>query len=291
MDHKAGETLTLGARSLGVCCGLSCSGASGHRSLSSSALGQAGSGASRAVSCDKDRCQSPGPLSEPEPPPHAPQIASELKDTISTRLRSARHSISVPIASTSDKVLGAALAGCELAWGVAKGTAEYAAGTRAGHLASGGADLALSGVEKVVECLLPPAKDESGTGGRGWQSHPGGRGAPRCLGVSTVSRGGRWEGGRGRPTSPREPSRARAAGTAAPLTSPRPSRPPAPAPGRQHPGTPPKTKPSLMSRVGALADTLSRHTFQTTAQVLRQGHALAMWVPGVSPLVSVCPEL
>ncbi|XP_037000912.2 perilipin-1 [Artibeus jamaicensis] len=150
------------------------------------------------------------------------KIASELKDTISTRLRSARNSISVPIASTSDKVLGAALAGCELAWGVAKGTAEYAAGTRAGRLASGGADLALSGVEKVVECLLPPAEDES-----------------------------------------------------------------APAPERQHPRTPPKTKPSLVSRVGALANTLSRHTLQTTAQVLKQGHALAMWVPGVSPLSSL----
>lgn len=93
---------------------------------------------------------------------HFPQIASELKDTISTRLRSARNSISVPIASTSDKVMGAALASCELAWGVAKDTAEYAASTRAGRLASGGADLALGGVEKVVELLLPPAKEESG---------------------------------------------------------------------------------------------------------------------------------
>lgn len=96
----------------------------------------------------------------PDPLPHSPQIASELKDTISTRLRSARNSISVPIASTSDKVLGAALASCELAWGVAKDTAEYATNTRVGRLASGGADLALGGVEKVVEYLLPPAKEE-----------------------------------------------------------------------------------------------------------------------------------
>lgn len=44
-----------------------------------------------------------------------------------------------------------------------------------------------------------------------------------------------------------------------------------------------------MSRVGALANTLSRHAFQTTAQALRQGYALAMWIPGVAPLVSVCP--
>ena len=68
----------------------------------------------------------------------------------------------MPIASTSDKVLGAALASCELAWGVAKDTAEYAANTRAGRLASGGADLALGGVEKVVEFLLPSAKEDSG---------------------------------------------------------------------------------------------------------------------------------
>ncbi|XP_060473636.2 perilipin-1 isoform X1 [Panthera onca] len=150
------------------------------------------------------------------------KIASELKDTISTRLRSARNSISVPIASTSDKVLGAALASCELAWGVAKDTAEYAANTRAGRLASGGADLALGGVEKVVEYLLPSAKEES-----------------------------------------------------------------APAAGHQQAQKPPKGKPSLVSRVGALANTLSRHTFQTTARALKQGHALAMWIPGVAPLSSL----
>ncbi|XP_026366247.2 perilipin-1 [Ursus maritimus] len=150
------------------------------------------------------------------------KIASELKDTISTRLRSARNSISVPIASTSDKVLGAALASCELAWGVAKDTAEYAANTRAGRLASGGADLALGGVEKMVEFLLPSAKEES-----------------------------------------------------------------APASGQQHDQEPPKAKPSLVHRVGALANTLSRHTFQTTARALKQGHALAMWIPGVAPLSSL----
>ncbi|XP_041606942.1 perilipin-1 isoform X2 [Vulpes lagopus] len=150
------------------------------------------------------------------------KIASELKDTISTRLRSARNSISVPIASTSDKVLGAALASCELAWGVAKDTAEYAANTRAGRLASGGADLALGGVEKVVEFLLPSAKEDS-----------------------------------------------------------------APAPGHQQTQKPPKAKPSLVHRVGALANTLSRHTFQTTARALKQGQALAMWIPGVAPLSSL----
>ncbi|XP_025775413.1 perilipin-1 [Puma concolor] len=150
------------------------------------------------------------------------KIASELKDTISTRLRSARNSISVPIASTSDKVLGAALASCELAWGVAKDTAEYAANTRAGRLASGGADLALGGVEKVVEYLLPSAKEES-----------------------------------------------------------------APAAGHEQAQKPPKGKPSLLSRVGALANTLSQHTFQTTARALKQGHALAMWIPGVAPLSSL----
>ncbi|TKC45587.1 hypothetical protein EI555_020910 [Monodon monoceros] len=146
------------------------------------------------------------------------KIASELKDTISTRLRSARNSISVPIASTSDKVLGAALAGCELAWGMVKDTAEFAANTRAGQLASGGADLALGGVEKVVEFLLPPAKEES---------------------------------------------------------------------GHQHAQKPPQAKPGLVSRVGALANTLSQHTFQTTARALKQGQALAMWIPGVAPLSSL----
>ncbi|XP_077935010.1 perilipin-1 isoform X2 [Halichoerus grypus] len=150
------------------------------------------------------------------------KIASELKDTISTRLRSARNSISVPITSTSDKVLGAALASYELAWGVAKDTAEYAANTRAGRLASGGADLALGSVEKMVEFLLPSAKEES-----------------------------------------------------------------APAPGQQQAQKPSKAKPSLMHRVGALASTLSQHTFQTTARALKQGHALAMWIPGVAPLSSL----
>ncbi|XP_062946888.1 perilipin-1 [Cynocephalus volans] len=150
------------------------------------------------------------------------KIASELKDTISTRLRSARNSISVPIASTSDKVLGTALAGCELAWGVAKDTVEYAANTRAGRLASGGADLALGSIEKVVELLLPPARDES-----------------------------------------------------------------APVPGRHQAQKPPKGKPTLGSRVRALANTLSRQTMQTTTWALKEGHALAMWIPGVAPLSSL----
>ena len=100
-----------------------------------------------------------GGIPHSSPPPNTPQIASELKGTISTRLRSARNSISVPIASTSDKVLGATLAGCELALGMAKETAEYAANTRVGRLASGGADLALGSIEKVVEFLLPPDKE------------------------------------------------------------------------------------------------------------------------------------
>nr|KAF6283532.1 perilipin 1 [Pipistrellus kuhlii] len=152
------------------------------------------------------------------------KIASELKGTISTRLRSARNSISVPISSTSDKVLGAALASCELALGVAKDTAEYAAKTRVGRLASGGADLAVGGMEKVVEFLIPPAKDES-----------------------------------------------------------------APAPGRPQAQKPPKANLSLASRVGNLANTISQHTLQTTKQVLKQGHALAMWIPGVAPLVAAPP--
>ncbi|XP_060035407.1 perilipin-1 isoform X2 [Erinaceus europaeus] len=150
------------------------------------------------------------------------KIASELKDTISSRLRSARNSISVPISSTSDKVLGAALTGCELAWGVARDTADFASKTRVGRLASGGADLALGSVEKMVERLLPLAKEDS-----------------------------------------------------------------APASGHQRGPNPPKAKPSLVNRVGALANTLSQHTFQTTSRVLKQGHALAMWIPGVAPLSSL----
>ena len=146
----------------------------------------------------QDWRQSPRPLNEAflkqdvglTPHPRFYQIASELKDTISTRLRSARNSISVPIASTSDKVLGAALAGCELAWGMARDTAEYAANTRAGRLASGGADLALGGVEKMVEFLLPPANEESGIchcGGcwKGRSPHP----CPAAWGLGRVSQG------------------------------------------------------------------------------------------------------
>ncbi|KAL0619691.1 Perilipin-1 [Plecturocebus cupreus] len=150
------------------------------------------------------------------------KIASELKDTISTRLRSARNSISVPITSTSDKVLGAALTGYELAWGVARDTAEFAANTRAGRLASEGADLALGSIEKVVEYLLPPDQTES-----------------------------------------------------------------APAPGHQPAQKPPKAKLSLVRRVGALTNTLSRHTMQTVARALEQGHTLAMWIPGMAPLSSL----
>lgn len=81
----------------------------------------------------------------------------------------------MPIASTSDKVLGATLAGCELALGIAKETAEYAANTRVGRLASGGADLALGSIEKVVEFLLPPDKAESGICRSDWLATLGAR--------------------------------------------------------------------------------------------------------------------
>ncbi|XP_038603033.1 perilipin-1-like isoform X2 [Tachyglossus aculeatus] len=148
------------------------------------------------------------------------KLASELKDTISTHLRSARNSISVPLASTSDKVLGAALTGCELAWGAARDTAEFASNTRVGRLASCGVDLALDNIEKLVDLVMPP-EDKPAT----------------VLG---------------------------------------------------HPGTPspqaPRPKPGLVHRIGTLAGTVSQRAFRTTARTLRQGHALALWIPGVAPL-------
>ena len=64
----------------------------------------------------------------------------------------------------------------------------------------------------------------------------------------------------------------------------------APSSGRQRTQKAPKAKPSLVRRVSTLANTLSRHTMQTTAWALKQGHSLAMWIPGVAPLVSVCSE-
>lgn len=93
----------------------------------------------------------------------------------------------MPITSTSDKVLGAALASCELALGVAKDTVEYAAKTRVGRLASGGADLAVGGMEKVVEFLIPPAKDESGICPQGLPVPPWGVSWP--LGMSKGGEG------------------------------------------------------------------------------------------------------
>ncbi|XP_068954704.1 perilipin-1 isoform X2 [Petaurus breviceps papuanus] len=151
------------------------------------------------------------------------KIASELKDTISTRIRSARNSFSVPIANTSDKVLGAALAGCELAWGMARDTADYASSTRVGQLAAGGADLALSSVEKVVNYLMP---------------------APEENPALVLER----------PNPPQVQQKL------------------------------PKPKPSFLQRIGTLTNIVSQHTFQTTVQTLRWGHALAKWIPGVAPL-------
>lgn len=62
---------------------------------------------------------------------------------------------------------------------------------------------------------------------------------------------------------------------------------PAPAPRHQRIQKPPKAKPSLTRRVGTLANTLSQHAMQTAGWALRQGHSLAMWIPGVAPLVRV----
>ncbi|XP_038274988.1 perilipin-1 [Dermochelys coriacea] len=146
------------------------------------------------------------------------KIASELKDSISTPIQSARSTIGNSIAGTLDRVLGLTAEGYELT----KSTAEYTWSSRVSQMAAAGVDGALGQLEKLVEFLLPEEEHE-----------------------------------------------------------------PAHEPTRVHGSEvmPSQQQPSIFTRIGALASTISHRAYQQTARTIQRtkarGQELTMWIPGL----------
>uniref|UniRef100_A0A8C8SVG8 Perilipin 1 n=1 Tax=Pelusios castaneus TaxID=367368 RepID=A0A8C8SVG8_9SAUR len=88
------------------------------------------------------------------------KIASELKDSISTPIQSARSTLGSSISSTFDRVLGLTTEGYKLAKNTARNTAEYTWSSRVSQMANAGIDRALGQLETLVDFLLPEEDPE-----------------------------------------------------------------------------------------------------------------------------------
>ncbi|NXK44173.1 PLIN1 protein, partial [Chauna torquata] len=124
------------------------------------------------------------------------KLASELKDTISTPLQSARSTIG----NSLDKILGLAVEGYEATKSTMETTAKYTRSNSVSQMAATGVDTALGGLEKLMEYLLPEEdeqadqkpKETCGSAAKVSQQKPSAPSAPSTLGrigalVSTVS--------------------------------------------------------------------------------------------------------
>ncbi|XP_068814313.1 perilipin-1 isoform X2 [Struthio camelus] len=85
------------------------------------------------------------------------KLASELKDTISSPLQSAKSSVS----NTVDKIMGMAVDGYEKTRSTVETTARYTRSNSVSQMAAAGVDTALGGLEKLMEYLLPEEDEEA----------------------------------------------------------------------------------------------------------------------------------
>ncbi|CAN8187515.1 unnamed protein product [Coccothraustes coccothraustes] len=121
------------------------------------------------------------------------KLASELKDTISCPLQSAKSTIG----SSMDKIIELAAEGYEATKSTVETTAKYTRKNSVTQMAAAGVDTALGGLEKLMEYLLPEEDEEaastpSAASTPGTPSAPSAPSAPSTLGrigalVSTVS--------------------------------------------------------------------------------------------------------
>lgn len=109
------------------------------------------------------------------------QLASKLKDTISTPIQSAKSTIGYSM----DKILGLAVGGYETTRTTVETTARYTRSNSVSQMAAAGMDTALGGLEKLMEYLLPE-EEEAGSIG---QDHLG-VSAEGCPGKAGVCWGG-----------------------------------------------------------------------------------------------------
>ncbi|NWV16692.1 PLIN1 protein, partial [Origma solitaria] len=87
------------------------------------------------------------------------KLASELKDTISCPLQSAKSTIG----SSMDKIIELAAEGYEATKSTVETTAKYTRRNSVTQMAAAGVDTALGGLEKLMEYLLPEEDEEAGS--------------------------------------------------------------------------------------------------------------------------------
>ncbi|KAG8440649.1 hypothetical protein GDO86_006409, partial [Hymenochirus boettgeri] len=83
---------------------------------------------------------------------HPHMIAFEMKQSISATIQHAKSGIGSPITNTSGKVFGMASAGFDLTFNTINGATDYACSTRLSHMAREAVDLAICGMERLVDC-------------------------------------------------------------------------------------------------------------------------------------------
>ncbi|XP_014741816.1 PREDICTED: perilipin-1 [Sturnus vulgaris] len=180
------------------------------------------------------------------------KLASELKDTISCPIQSAKSTIG----SSVDKIKELAAEGYEATKSTVETTAKYTRKNSVTQMAAAGVDTALGGLEKLMEYLLPEEDEEADK-------------KPKKKHLSTPKASQRQPSTTTTTTTPSAPSAPRA--SSAPSTPSTPSAPSAP------------SAPSTLGRIGALVSTVSHRAYQQTTQSLQRaktkGQELASWIP------------
>ncbi|XP_041325156.1 perilipin-1 isoform X2 [Pyrgilauda ruficollis] len=183
------------------------------------------------------------------------KLASELKDTISCPIQSAKSTIG----SSMDKIIELAAEGYEATKSTVETTAKYTRKNSVTQMAAAGVDTALGGLEKLMEYLLPEEDEEADK-------------KPKKKRLSTPKVSQQQPSTTTTPSAAsatRAPSAPRAYSTTS--TPSTPSAPSAP------------SAPSTLGRIGALVSTVSHRAYQQTTQSLQRaktkGQELASWIP------------
>uniref|UniRef100_A0A8C5J3F4 Perilipin 1 n=1 Tax=Junco hyemalis TaxID=40217 RepID=A0A8C5J3F4_JUNHY len=199
------------------------------------------------------------------------KLASELKDTISCPLQSAKSTIG----SSMDKIIELAAEGYEATKSTVETTAKYTRKNSVTQMAAAGVDTALGGLEKLMEYLLPEEDEEADK-------------KPKKKHLSTPKVSQQQPS-----TTTSTPSATRAPSTPSATSAPSaPSATRAPSAPRAYsacstpsisstPSAP--SAPSTLGRIGALVSTVSHRAYQQTTQSLQRaktkGQELASWIP------------
>ncbi|XP_014106842.1 PREDICTED: perilipin-1 [Pseudopodoces humilis] len=192
------------------------------------------------------------------------KLASELKDTISCPLQSAKSTIG----SSMDKIKELAAEGYEATKSTVETTAKYTRKNSVTQMAAAGVDTALGGLEKLMEYLLPEEDEEADK-------------KPKKKHLSTPKVSQRQPSTTTTPSAPSAPSALSAPrAPSAPRASSAPNTPSTPS-APSAPSAP--STPSTLGRIGALVSTVSNRAYQQTTQSLQRaktkGQELASWIP------------